>query len=331
MWKPFILIVLIILVGTFGYYFIEHMTLLDALYMTMITIFTVGFHEVEGPLSQPGQVFTIFIIIGGVGTALFAFTKFVEVVFEGGLQKFMRRKKMENKLKNITDHYIVCGWGRMGKIVCERLDDEKISFVIIDSNEDRITQIKETTNYLVLQGDANNEEVLLQAGIKGAKGLAALLPSDADNLYLVLTVRLLNPSVFILSKALEDEGEKKILQIGANKVVTPYKLGGLKILHGLIRPTLVEFMDLIIRRKEISLSVEEFIVKKGAKMIGKTLKGCDVRKKANVIVVAIKKPGEDIAFNPSPDMKIGTGDTLLVLGDNNEIAKFETNLLGASP
>jgi len=326
--KPFVLIVLIITIGTFGFHFIEHMTFLDALYMTVITIFTVGFREVEGPFSQLGQIFTIFIIIGGVGTVLFAFTKFVEVVFEGGIQKFMRRKRMESKLNKLKDHYIICGWGRMGKIVCERLDNEKIPFVLIENNEERVNQIKETYRYLVINGDANNEEVLLQAGIKSAKGLAALLPSDADNLYLVLTVRLLNPSLFVLSKALEDEGEKKILQIGANKVVTPYKLGGLKILHGLIRPTLVDFMDLIIRSKELSLSVEEFIVKRNAKMTGKTLRECDVRKKANVIVVAIKKPGEDIVFNPSPDMKIGMGDTLLVLGDNDAITQFETNLLG---
>jgi len=329
-WKPFVLIALIIIIGTFGFHFIEHMTLLDALYMTVITIFTVGFREVAGPLTQLGQIFTIFIIIGGVGTALFAFTKFVEAVFEGGIQKFMRRKRMESKLKKIKDHYIICGWGRMGKIVCERLEDENISFTIIESDEERVSQIKETFNYLVIQGDANNEEILLQAGIKRAKGLAALLPSDAENLYLVLTVRLLNPSVFVLSKAQNDEGEKKILQIGANKVVTPYKLGGLKILHGLIRPTLVDFMDLIIRRKEISLSVEEFIVKKNANMASKTLRECDVRKKANVIVVAIKKPGADIVFNPSPDMKIETGDTLLVLGNNNEITQFETLCLGVS-
>jgi len=330
MWKPLFLILLVIITGTFGYHYIEHMTLIDSLYMTVITIFTVGFREVQGPLSPLGQIFTIVVIFAGVGTAVFTFTKVGAIVFEGGMSRFLRRKNMERRLKKIKDHFIVCGCGRMGETVVERLEEEKFPYVVIDSHEETINRIRESCDCLAIQGDASNEDILIQAGIRKAKGLAALLPSDADNLYLVLTVRLINPSIFILSKALEDEGEKKILQIGANRVVSPYKVGGLKIAQGLIRPTLVDFMDLIIRRKEISLSVEEFIVKKESNIASKTLREGDVRKKANVIVVAIKKPGEEIVFNPSPDMAIETGDTLLVLGDNSDIKKFENLCLGVS-
>jgi voltage-gated potassium channel len=135
---------------------------------------------------------------------------------------------------------------------------------------------------------------------------------------------LINPSIFVLSKALDEEGERKILQIGANKVVSPYKLGGLKIAQGLIRPTLLDFMDLIIRRKELSLQIEEFIVKKESRMINRSLAKCDLRRMANIIVVAMKKPGEDIVFNPSADAIIETGDTLLVLGDEEAINKFQS-------
>ena len=230
---------------------------------------------------------------------------------------------MEKRLNKIKDHYIICGCGRMGQIVCERLEEEKLPYVVIDTNEETIGALKETCDCIAVIGDASNEEVLVEAGIKSAKSVAALLPSDADNLYLVLTVRLLNPSIFILSKALEEEGEKKILQIGANKVVSPYKLSGHKLAQGLIRPTLVDFIDLIIRRQELSLSMEEFIVKKSSKIANQTLIGCDVRKNTNVIVVASKKPGENIVFNPIPDTRIGTGDTLLVLGDEKGIAEFE--------
>lgn len=235
---------------------------------------------------------------------------------------------MERKLENLKDHYIICGHGRMGRIVRERLEEEKLPFIVVDNNEKKLADLMQTHKCPFLKGDATQEEVLMMAGLKNAKGLAALLPSDADNLYLVLTVRLINPSVFILSKALDEEAEKKILQIGANRVVSPFKLSGLKIAQGLIRPTLVDFMDLIIRRKELALFIEEFVVKKDSRIVNSTLKQCDIRRTANVIVVAIKKPGEDIVFNPSPDFRIDIGDILLVLGDKKEVSQFENVYLG---
>jgi len=294
--------------------------------MTVITIFTVGFKEVKD-LSPLGRIFTIFVILGGVGTAIYAFTKLAEVVYGGGIRKFLRRRKMERKLQNLKNHYIICGHGRVGKIVRERLEEEKIPFIIIDNREEKLVELKESKRCLFIEGDATSEEVLIEAGIKKAKGLAALLPDDADNLYLVLTVRLINPSIFILSKAIDEEGERKILQIGANRVVSPYKWSGLKIAQGLIRPTVVDFMDLIIRRKELALYMEEFIVKKEAYITNRSLNECAIRKKANVIVVALKKPGEEIVFNPSPDFKIEGGDTLLVLGDKKAIDMFENTFL----
>lgn len=322
MWKPLFLVLSLILVGILGFHFIEGWPFLDCLYMTVITIFTVGFKEVR-ELSPLGRIFTIFIILGGVGTAIFAFTKIGEVIYEGGLNKFWRRKKMEKNLANLKDHYIICGHGRMGQIVRERLQEEKLPFVVIDNNEEKIKEIIQANRCLHIKGDATQEEVLIKAGIKKAKGLAALLPTDADNLYLVLTVKLLNPSLFVLSKAMDEEAEKKILQIGASRVVSPYKLSGLKIAQGLIRPTLVDFMDLIIRRKELSLYIEELTARQSSKIVNHSLRECDIRKKANVIVVAIKKPGKDIVFNPSPDITIEVGDTLLVLGDKENISEFQ--------
>jgi len=324
-----ILMLLMIIIGIVGFHIIEGWTFLDCFYMTIITIFTVGFKEVR-ELSPQGQIFTIFIILGGVGTAIFAFTKITETVFEGGIDIFLRRKKMEKKLQKLKDHYIICGHGRMGRIVRERLEEEKLPFVVIDNNEEKLAGLNQTNQYLFIEGDATQEEILIKAGIKKAKALAALLSSDADNLYLVLSVRQINPSVFILSKAMDEEAERKILQIGANKVVSPYKLSGLKIAQGLIRPTLVDFMDLIIRRKELSLYMEEFIVKKNSQLVNRNLAECDLRRKANVIVIAIKKPGKDIVFNPSSDFIIKTGDTLLVLGDKKAIDLFENIYLEAS-
>ncbi|MCK4363791.1 MAG: potassium channel protein [Candidatus Aminicenantes bacterium] len=317
------------LIGTIGFHVIEGWSFLDCLYMTVITIFTVGFKEVR-VLSPQGQIFTIFVILGGVGTAIFAFTKIAEIAFEGGINKFWRRKRMEKKLKNLKDHYIICGHGRMGKIVRERLEEEKLTFVVIDNKEEKLQDIKQTNSCLFIEGDATHEDILTKAGIKKAKGLAALLPTDADNLYLVLSAKLINPSLFILSKAMDEEAERKILQIGANKVVSPYKLSGLKIAQGLIRPTLVDFMDLIIRRKELALYMEELVVKKDSKIVNRNLTECDIRRTANVIVVAVKKPGEELVFNPSPDTKMETGDILLVLGDKNAVNQFENIYLGTS-
>lgn len=322
------MILILITVGVIGFHLIEGWSFLDCLYMTVITIFTVGFKEVK-ELSPPGQIFTILIILGGVGTAIFAFTKIGEIVFEGGIHKFWRRRKMEKKLGSLEDHYIICGHGRMGRIVRERLEEEKLPFVVIDNNPEKLEDLSQSSRALYIKGDATQEEVLEKAGIRTAKALAALLPSDADNLYLVLTVRLIHPSLFVLSKAMDEEGEKKILQIGANKVVSPYKLSGLKIAQGLIRPTLVDFMDLIIRRKEIALYMEELVVTKNAKIANRNLRDCDIRRKANVIVVAVKKPGEDIDFNPSPEISLETGDTLLVLGDKQAINQFQNVYLRA--
>jgi voltage-gated potassium channel len=326
MWKPVALLLIIISIGTIGYHVIEGWPFLDCLYMTVITIFTVGFHEV-GALTTLGRIFTMLIILGGAGTAIFAFTKVGEIVYEGGVGRFWRRRKMEYDLKNIKDHYIICGHGRMGRIVRERLEEEKLPFVVVDKNEEKLEVLKEKTACCFIEGDATQEDVLLDAGIKRAKGLAALLPTDPDNLYLVMTVKLLNPSLFVLARAMDEEAEKKILQIGANKVVSPYMVSGLRIAQALIRPTVVDFVDLIIRRKELSLFMEEFVVKKSARIDGQTLLACDLRRVANVIVAAVKKPGQDIVFNPSSDIRIEMGDTLLVLGYKEDIANFEKNYL----
>jgi len=269
-----------------------------------------------------GRVFTMFIILGGVGTAFYAFTRMAEIVYEGAINRLWRRKRMEKKIQGLKDHYIICGHGRIGRIVRETLEAEKLPFVVIDKREEALQELQGRSRVLYIRGDATQEEILTRAGIKRAKAFAALLPTDADNLYLVMTVKLIHPSLYVLSKAVDEEGERKILQIGANKTVNPNRIGGQRIAQGLIRPTVVEFMDLIIRRKELSLSMEEFSVKKGSRIVRRTIAQCDIRRKANVIVVAVKKPGEDIKFNPSPDTLVEPGDTLLVIGLPDDINTF---------
>jgi len=327
MWKPIVLFICLLLIGTIGFHSIESLSFLDSLYMTIITVFTVGFRELKEPMSPAGQVFTIFIILGGVGSVLYTFTKLGEIVYEGTINKIWRRRRMEKMIQKLKDHYIICGHGRMGQTVRERLEAENLPYVVIDNREEELAKLRDKQDCLFIEGDATSEDVLIEAGIKRGKALAALLATDADNLYLVMTVKMLAPSLFVLSKAMAEDAERKILQIGANKVVSPYKESGLKMAQGLIRPTLVDFMDLIIRRSELSLSMEELVVKKQSRIVQQTLAECDIRRKANVIVVAVKKPGEDIQFNPSPSMKIVPGDTLLVLGNNADIDLFEKSYI----
>jgi len=330
MWRAAFLIIFMIFIGVVGYHIIEGWDFLDSLYMTVITIFTVGFREVKD-LSPQGRVFTIFIILGGVGSAIFAFTKLAEVVFEGGVNEFWRGRKMQKEISHLRDHYIICGYGRMGRIVGERLTEEGARFIVIESEENKISDLREEGRILCIEGDAAKEEVLIEAGIKKAKGLAALLPSDSDNLYLVLTARQLNASIYILSKVVLEEAEKKIIQMGADRVVSPYTLSGLKIAQSLMRPTLVDFMDLIIRRNELSLYMEEVVVQKDSRIVDRSLAECDIRRVSNVIVVAIKKSFQEICFNPSPDVKIETGDILLVLGKKDDVAQFENTFMGVRP
>jgi voltage-gated potassium channel len=327
--KPILLIVGLIAVGMIGYMVLEGWDALDGLYMTVITIFTVGFHEVRA-LSTAGRIFTLVLIIGGVGTALYVFTQVAEIVFEGGVNAYWRKRHMDKNIRNLKGHYIVCGYGRMGKLVSERLAEEKAPFVVIESDEDKVEDAREEGSVLIIEGDATKEEVLLVAGIKEAKALAALLPTDADNLYVVMTARQLNPSAFLLSKVVEEEAERKILQVGANRTVSPYTLSGLKIAQSLMRPTLVDFMDLIIRRTELSLYTEEFIVGATSPLVGRTLADCDIRRTTNVIVVATKKPQADIQFNPTPTLRIETGDTLLVMGIKEDVLAFERMYIAAS-
>jgi len=327
--KPLVLILLVMLAGTIGYSLLEGYPPLDALYMTIITIFTVGFHEVQ-PLSVKGQIFTILLILGGVGALTYGFTKLGDMVFGGGMSNLLWRKKMQRQIRNLKNHYIVCGHGRMGQTVADRLAEEDVPFVVIDNQESQLDALAKGRQIPFILGDATQEDILMEAGVKRAKGLAALLPTDADNLYLTLTAKGINPSIFVLSKVLDEEAAKKILQIGANKVVSPYQMGALKIAQSLLRPTLVEFMDLIIRRKELSLLVEEMVVPKLAPIVGYSFAQSQIRQRANVIVVAIKKPGEDIHFNPSPDIEIQSGDTLLVLGADTAIKKFEDSFIKES-
>ncbi|MBI4838114.1 MAG: potassium channel family protein [Nitrospirae bacterium] len=233
------LIAFIVLFGTLGYIVIEGWNALDSLYMTIITIASVGFKEVHD-LSSGGRIFTIILIISGAGTILFTLNTGAKFVLEGELQDILGRKRLEKQIKDLKGHYIICGYGRMGKIICKELRGSGVEFIIIEKMPNLI---QEREDIILLEGDATQDEVLREAGIEKAKGLISVLPTDAENLYVVLTARGLKPDLTIVARAGEEGSEQKLLRAGADRVVSPYHIGGLRIAHTVVKPAVVDFIE----------------------------------------------------------------------------------------
>ena len=258
-----ILLLFTIVLGITGYYLIEGMSLFDSLYMTIITISTVGFMEIK-PLSVYGRALTILIIITGISIGAYTIGTLVRMIIEGEIQKSFGRRKMDKRIIDLKDHFIVCGYGRIGSLICEDLQRYKKDFVVIENNENTIEQL-EMSNYLYLQADASDEESLHEAGIMKARALVTAVQSDADNVYITLTSKQLRPEMFILSRASEVKNEIKLKRAGASRVVSPYYIGGKRMANVLIRPTVTDFIDIVVMENHLGLQMEEAIVKSGIK------------------------------------------------------------------
>lgn len=315
----FFLIVLVISFGTLGYMLIEDWDLLDSLYMTIITLASVGYKEVHD-VSINGKIFTIVLIIGGVGTVAYALTAGARIIMEGELQDVFGRRRLEKKIRELKDHYIICGYGRMGKIICKELREKKQKFVVIEKKADLTADTEDT---LIIQGDATSDEVLKEVGIDKAKGLISVLPTDAENLFVVLSARGLNPYLSIVARAGEEGSEKKLLRAGADKVVSPYHIGGLRIAHTVLKPAVVDFIEFATKTGNIDLQMEEVTVQEASRLSGLTLDECGIGRELGIIIVAIKKADGDLKFNPTFRSAIHTGDTLIALGEISKLKKLE--------
>lgn len=307
--------------GTFGYTLIEKWPPLESLYMTVITLSTVGFREVY-PLSPTGKVFTMIVVIFGVGGAAYTASIMGKMIVEGEIRKVLGRRKMEKSLKDLKDHYIVCGYGRVGKRICKEFCIRKVPFVIVEKSSQIIAQI-EKDGFLFVQGDSTEDSVLTSAGIEKAKGLVSAVANEADNVFIVLSARQLNPDLFITARADSDSAEKKLKRAGANKVVSPYKIGGIRMALTTLRPNLVDFMKVVTFDKETGLVIEEIEVKPNSALTQDTLKDSPIREEFGIMVVGIKKPGKDVFLNPSPETKIEAGDILIVIGEKEQLEKLE--------
>jgi voltage-gated potassium channel len=308
----------ILIVGTAGYMVLEHSSLLDGLFMTVITITTVGYSETI-PLSTAGRYFTIFLIMVGAGLVLYLFGKITEAMVEGGLQTYMGRKTMNKKVAGLKDHFIVCGFGRIGKVICQILHENKRPFVVIENDPAEVLTI-EDVGYLVIEGDAASDETLEKAGVKKAKGLIAVVSSDANNVYIILSAKGLNPKLFVLARSSGEDGtETKLLRAGADKVISPYFIGATRMAQIIVRPTVIDFIDLAVNAGELGLRIEELYVSDKAKLLNMSLLDSGIRKDHDLIVVAIKREHGEMLFNPSPQALILQGDILVVLGEQDHI------------
>jgi len=316
----------IIWIGTFGFMLLENFSFLEAIYMTVITLCTVGHREVK-PLSPRGMVFNIFLILFGVGTMLYIVGTFAQVMIEGQIRNILGRKKLEKKILNLKDHYIVCGYGRMGSIVSQEIKERNKPLVVVEKDENAIASL-DAEGYLYILGDATLENVLQQAGIEKAKGLVTVLASDVENVYVTLTARGLNPGLFILARASEIGSDKKLMRAGASKVVSPYYLSGRKMAREILQPTITNFIELVMaqRGESIDLQMEEILVGGESEIVNTTLKDSKIRQDYNLIVIAIKKRSGEMLYNPTFEAKIEAGDTLVALGPGPNLDKLAERL-----
>jgi len=310
--------------GTAGYHFIEGMPLFDALYMTLITISTVGFSEIH-PLSNYGRAITMVVIVASISIGAYSLAVVVRIFIEGELRKSFERRKLERQINRLKDHFIVCGFGRIGRIICQELAEDHMDFVVIEHSADGVADI-EKMGYLCLQMDATNEEALIKAGIERAKGLVTAVRSDANNVFITLTAKSLRPDIYVLSRTSDVKNEDKLKRAGATKVVSPYFLGGRRMAQVLKRPAVVDFIDIATMSNRLGLIMEEVTIAPGSRLVGKNLIESRFRQDYGVIIVAIQRPDVDMIFNPVPTEIVQAKDVLVVLGKIPEVKQLRDSL-----
>ncbi|MBA4373089.1 MAG: potassium channel protein [Thermodesulfovibrio sp.] len=304
----------ILVTGLLGYSFLEGWSTLEALYMTVITLSSVGFMEVH-PLSNAGRIFTMLLILLGSGVLIYGISVITAFVVEGELTDVLRRRSMEKKIAGLHAHYIICGVSQTGRYVIDELLKTKKNFVVIEKDPGKIKQLI-TENILCIEGDATHDAVLMKAGIQKAKGAITALHSDAENLFVVITAKSLNPALRVISKAVEEESEQKIRMVGADGVVMPNYIGGLRMASELIRPSVVGFLDIMLRSTDHTIRVEEIEIAAESRFAGRTLQQTGIPETEGVTVVALKDRTKDTyVFNPSLQTVLSSGHVLIVIGN----------------
>jgi voltage-gated potassium channel len=315
------LLVIIIAFGVLGYEIIEGWGFLDSLYMTITTITTVGFNEVH-PLSTGGRIFSIFLIVGGVGGALYTITGIVQYIVEGNIGTIWERRKMQNRINNLKGHFILCGFGRVGEEIARTFKEEDVPFIVIDNRPDCIALL-EKTDYIYFSGDATKDDVLKAAGIERARALIAAVGTDTDNTYITLSARGLCPDLYIEARASSVEAVTKLERSGANRVILPHAIGGRRMAMLALRPAVVDFIDNVVYSRGHEMRLENVDIKENSRMIGESVR--KIRDDTGVTTLAIQKKNV-LKPNPSLEETIDEGDKLIVIGTKDQLASLEEAL-----
>jgi len=312
-------LVIIIIAGVIGYVIIEDWSFIDALYMTIVTITTVGYAEVH-PLTTTGRIFSIFLIIGGVSGALYTLSVIAGYLIEGHLGTTLGRRRMERTITKLKRHFILCGYGRVGREIARLFAEENVPFVVIGKDQDSIADA-EKDGYLYMLGDATSDEALKEAGIERARGLVIAVGNDADSVYITLSARGLRPDLFIEARASSSAAGAKLKKAGADRVIAPYSLGARRMAQLALRPTVVDFIDTVIYRRGRELQMENITVSHDSALAGLTVE--EIRQRTKAAILAISKKGGKLLANPQGEETIESGDRLIAMGTKRQLAALE--------
>ena len=317
------LLISIVVIGILGFHYIEDLNFIDSAYMTVITVSTVGFKEVGAPLTDAGKIFTMALIISSLGTLAYVGSNMARFVFDGELANYIKTYRVDKRIAKLKDHVIIVGYGRNGEQAAMELEENGVPFVVLDKRENVISRVRENENLLYIKGDATHEETLEQARINQARALIATTPNDADNVFVVLTARSMNPGMTVISRASELESQMKLKRAGATNVIMPERMSGQRMAKLVHQPDVVEFIEYILLQKTQDVSLEEISCKNLAqRFTGKSIADLKVREFTGANIIGIKISGARYVFNPDPQMILSRNDQLFVLGNPEQIKKL---------
>lgn len=320
-----LIVIALIGLGTLGYTVIEQMSFLDALYMTVITLTTVGYKEVK-PLSDSGKVFTIVLALAGVSTiftvVFWNITNAIALATSDKTQHLFWRRRMEKAIKGMKDHYIICGYGRMGQAIAVEFRARSVPFVVVENNPEQLSRLLEE-KAIFIEGDATEEGALIAAGVERAKGLISVAPSDADNTFITLTAKGLNPNLFVVARSIKAEDEPKLRRAGADRVMSPYILGGKRMAWAVLRPNVVDFLETAVYSESLELEISEVTVSHGSEFVDRKLRESGIREKSGATVIAIRSRDGALTTSPAPDIGIREGDVLVVVGTPSQLEALQ--------
>ena len=318
------LIGITILLGTVGFHLVAGYPIFDAFYMTVFTITTVGYMEVH-PLSTAGRIFNSALILFGVCVIFFAIGAVTQTVIELEIQDFFGKRRRKRLIDNLENHIIVCGYGRVGRNASGQLKRAGAPVIVIDRNDERVQRALEA-GHLAVVADSTRDETLREAGVTRARGLVSALATDADNLFVILSAKTLNPKLTVVTRVAEEEAEEKLRRAGADVVLAPYSMTGFRLAESILRPHVATFMDVATKRMGLDLVIEQVLVDEGSELAHKTLREMQLRRELGVIVLAIRRAEGEMVFNPPADLKILPGDYLIAMGQPPDLEKMEQAL-----